>query len=746
MEGDSLLYGGDAGTGLVAVEHVQHRGKPDEMELFLRRGQDTAREREPFRPYLWVKDGVLDGCPVEHEVRPLSGDGALSVCASFSSWKDALKARSWLRSETGFNSGAPEAPYLFLGDPVQQFLLSSGRTLFYGMEFGALRRMQVDIECLTSEGYDFCNAEREGDAIVAIAMSDQDGWVEVISGSEAEEKDLLERFVSLLVERDPDVIEGHNLFNFDLPYLAERAKRHRVKLCIGRDGSRPSRRSSRVSLGDRTIAYERFDIFGRHVVDTLFLSHAYDIAHRSLDGLGLKDVAAHFGVAAPDRTYVDGAKITETFREDPDRLLRYVRDDAMETRAVSDILSKSYFFQAQMLPYSYQAVCVRGNATKIDALMLRAYLAAGRAVPMPDRPREFAGGYTDVFVQGIVRDVHHCDIRSLYPSLMLTQGIKPGTDELDVFLGMLRALRDFRVDAKTKMQQCEAALEKADYESLQSTFKILINSFYGYLGFSQARFSDFDAAEKVASEGRRLLEVMIRWLKKHGATPVEIDTDGIYFVPPEFKGKGEAGRIEAFRDEFASSLPEGIEIEFDGEYRSMFSYKMKNYALLTNDGELLIKGAALRSRGIEPFQRAFLRELLRLRLEEKEKKVPALMARYRKELTEAAWPVEHFARTERLQDAPATYAAKIRGSKRPRSAAYELALNSGREYRAGDQVAYYVTGNKKSVAVHEYAKLVGEWDPDNRDENVPYYLAKLEALYKKFADAEPEQRNLNLDA
>ncbi|NQT91772.1 MAG: DNA polymerase II, partial [Lentisphaerae bacterium] len=526
MDAESLLYGGDAAKGLVAVEHIPRRGKPDQVELFVRRGQETERETEPFRPYLWARDGVLEGCPVEIEVRPLEGNGALNVCASFESWAAALKARSWLKSSTGMGSGAPEAPYLFLNDPVQQYLLSSGRTLFLGMEFSSVKRMQVDIECLTTEGYDFCNAEREGDAIIAIALGDESGWVEVLSGNEGDEKDLLDRFVALVVERDPDVLEGHNLFNFDLPYLAERAKRHGVTLGLGRDGSRPRRRSSRVSLGDRTIAYERFEIFGRHVVDTLFLSHAYDMVHRSLDGLGLKDVASHFGVAPPNRTYVDGGSITETFRKDPETLLRYAGDDVAETRAVSGILSKSYFFQAQMLPYSYQAVCIRGSATKIDALMLRAYLASGRAVPKPDRPREFAGGYTDMFVQGMVRDVHHCDIRSLYPSLMLTQGLKPETDELDVFLQMLEELRDFRVDAKKKMQASETARERADYESLQSTFKILINSFYGYLGFSQARFSDFDAADRVASEGRRLLESMIAWLRKHGATPVEIDTDG----------------------------------------------------------------------------------------------------------------------------------------------------------------------------------------------------------------------------
>jgi hypothetical protein len=62
-------------------------------------------------------------------------------------------------------------------------------------------------------------------------------------------------------------------------------------------------------------------------------------------------------------------------------------------------------------------------------------------------------------------------------------------------------------------------------------------------------------------------------------------------------------------------------------------------------------------------------------------------------------------------------------------------MASKREYRAGDQISYYVTGSKKSVAVHECARLVSEWNPDHRDENVAYYLSKLETLADKFMES-----------
>jgi DNA polymerase I len=735
LTNDPRLCGAGESRRVVAVEHKPSSSEHDEMLLFTADAGRTSRT-VPFRSWILAQASACGECPVEHEQRRLEGPGSLNRLMLFDRWSDLQKARKWLVDTTGYTATAPKGPYFTVNDPVQQYCMLSGETLFKGMRFADLRRLQFDIECYTVPGFEFCNPEREGDRIIAIALCDSSGWTEVLSGEAMDEKTLLERFVACVRERDPDVLEGHNVFNFDLHYIAVRAKRWKVKLALGRDGSVPRIRPSRMSVGERTLAYDRADVFGRHVIDTMFLLQAYDVSHRTLPGYGLKDAAIHFGLAAANRTYIEGSEIARTFDEDAARVMRYVLDDVKETRALSDLLSQSNFVQAQMLPYSYQNVSVRGTASKIDAMMVREYLRRGYAVPLPDDVQTFAGGYTDMFVQGIIENVHHCDVRSLYPSLMLKHDLAPATDELGVFLEILEVLKAFRVQAKTAMQEAGTAGERAHVDALQTTFKILINSFYGYLGFSQARFSDFKAAARVTQEGRDLLQAMIDWMRRHGAVPVEIDTDGIYFVPPEAcRGEDAAHRkcLDAFRAEFMASLPEGIEIEFDGEYRSMYSYKMKNYALLARDGEMIIKGAALKSRGLEPFQRSFLEQMIRMQLEEREDQVPVLAAEYADAIREGRWPVSFLAKTESLQESPDAYAAKRDRGKTPRRAVYELALQSGRDYRAGDQVSYYVTGNRKSVKVHEAARLVSDWDPARRDENVPYYLSKLEALQKKFS-------------
>ncbi|MBO5202531.1 MAG: hypothetical protein J6C30_07365, partial [Lentisphaeria bacterium] len=101
-------------------------------------------------------------------------------------------------------------------------------------------------------------------------------------------------------------------------------------------------------------------------------------------------------------------------------------------------------------------------------------------------------------------------------------------------------------------------------------------------------------------------------------------------------------------------------------------------------------------------------------------------------LREHTYPLAMLAKSETLSDSLDTYTRKMASGSGRRSAAYELAVKSGKEYRAGDQVTFYITGNKKNIAVVDGAKLLSDGDNQARDENVPYYLAKLDELRKKF--------------
>lgn len=711
VEHDPVLFGADASKGIVAVEFVA----PDRIKIFRREANKTVSEEAVHKPFAWATE------PLPGDARELAGQNAFRFTVAFDSAADFSKAKATYKRE------------LFaLNDLAHQYLLQSGRTLFKGMAFEDLRRMQVDIETFTGTVGAMSDASR--DPLLAIALSDSTGWEEILvvddPNDAAQERAVLEKFVAVVRERDPDVIEGHNIFRFDLPYLETRARKHKVKLELGRDGGVLRSHPSRLQIAERLIQYRKYEIHGCHIVDTLFLVQFHDVGARELESFGLKAAARHFGVAEDDRVELGAREITEAHSKKRKMFEKYALQDVRETRALSAALSPAWFTQTTIFPYNYQDVVIRGNATKINSLFLREYLRQGQSVPGLPEVQRFEGGYTDVFFTGVAQDVWHCDIASLYPSVMLAFGYLPEPDTLGVFGDMLARLRKFRLEAKAAMRSAKGA-EKAHLDALQGAFKILINSFYGYLGFAQGNFADFEAAAAVTAKGRELLRGMVDWLRQRGADVIEIDTDGIYFTPPK-----DASWDGLYR-ELAATLPEGIEVEFDARYAAMFSYKAKNYALLSEDGKLSIKGAALKSRGLEKFQRVFIERAVRALCEGKPEVIPSMHAEFAKALRERTWEPAMFAKTEALQDSLDAYQKKIAASSRNRSAAFELALRSGRKMQAGDRVTYYITGTKKTVKAYESAKLVEEWDPKNRDENSAYYLAKLDELAGKFEEFVP---------
>jgi DNA polymerase elongation subunit (family B) len=213
--------------------------------------------------------------------------------------------------------------------------------------------------------------------------------------------------------------------------------------------------------------------------------------------------------------------------------------------------------------------------------------------------------------------------------------------------------------------------------------------------------------------------------------------------------RGAASTIDELQRDLAKELPAGIDVEIDEQFDAMLSYKAKNYALLTKDGDVIIKGGALKSRGLEKFQRVFLEEMIKMIMQGKPEAIAGLRNDFEKKIRNREWKIDMLMKTDTLQDSLEKYRAKIAGSARNRAAAYELALTSGRNYRPGDQISYYIKTTPKKVPAYEAAKLASEFDPENRDENIEYYMAKLEDLVKKFgslsaAASTPKQENLAL--
>jgi DNA polymerase elongation subunit (family B) len=512
--------------------------------------------------------------------------------------------------------------------PEEQYLVATGRTYFRGLAFDDLHRLQFDLE---TTGLDATH-----DAIFLIAVRDNRGLATILDVAEgghpravepATEAELIRRFIALMRERDPDVIENHNLLGFDLPFLARRAEQLGIPLHLGRTGApgprrRPASRGYGQWLGEAGEANPageggreapmRITFPGRELIDTLDAVRRYDFAARDLPGHGLKAVARHFGLAAPEREYVEGRAVYTTWRADPERVRRYAMDDVLEADGLARLLGGAAFALARMAPRRYERLADAGPATGIlDPLLVRAYLRAGAALPAraTSDGTQHTGAALHLFAAGVAHRVVKADVSSLYPSLMRQYRIGPHSDRIGALLALVDGLVEQRLAAKARARAAPpGSPERHTDEAISAAMKILVNSAYGYLGaVGLTRFADVHAANEVTRQGRSLLGLLCRELAARGATLLEADTDGVYFAIPAEWQESDERRVVA---EVAALLPPLVRLEFEGRYAAMLSHEPKNYALLTYEGHLHLRGVAFRSSRFEPFGEAFLRRAI----------------------------------------------------------------------------------------------------------------------------------------
>jgi len=737
---DAALFGKDETPRIVDVEPLMDRpsDEPASVRVYLRSadGSEIQTQEDRLYPFFFISDvTMLRGHRATFKFSELAGENYYRSLVIFNTWGDYWNALRTVERRTQTEGGRPEELYQ-VGSPAQQYMMQTGKTCFLDMTLDDVHRLQLDIEVYSDHG--FPNAERPEDEIIIVALSDNWGWSRLLHIDEDAgigEREMLRELVRVIRARDPDVIEGYNCFAFDFDYILDRCDLLGVDFAIGRDGSTPRTYDSSMRFAERTVDYPAMAVTGRHIIDVYFQVMAFDVFKRDLPDYSLKTAAKYFGFAPEDRTYIAGEDIARAWREDRERLLAYALDDVRETERLARHLSGSTFYLTQMLPMTYGASARRGPASKIESLFVREYLRKRHSLPRSEWGSQSLGGYTDIFITGVLGPVVYADVESLYPSIMLNYDIQPADDELDLFPQLLDRLTDLRLTTKQDMRDAEREEVRSELDARQSSYKVLINSFYGLLGFGLSVFNDFAEADRVARTGQQILRQLIDAIRERGGTVIEVDTDGVLFVPPD-DVRGEEPEI-AFTRSLTDAMPEGITVGFDGRFQKMLSYKKKNYALLSYDGTLKFKGSSLISRSNEAFGRRFVRQAIRLLLDEDIDALHDLYVSYRERIEAHDWDgVESFARTETLKDTIAQYERDVEDGKRPRAATYELAKkrseDTGQPIRKGDRIQYYITGDRPNVTAFENCKLATEWDPEHPDENTAYYLKRLDQFSQKF--------------
>ncbi|GHO87307.1 DNA polymerase domain-containing protein [Dictyobacter formicarum] len=720
---DEYLFGWNPTPGIVSV--WAHR---DGRALIWRRVEGRiVRSAERYRPWL-LATSLQDVSYLGDALQPYNEHAGHKVILRYrelegptASYNYLLFARDSRLLERTILEGAglrlrrPVSSINELGDAyyrvgtVEQYLMSTGKVYFRGLTYQDLHRLQFDLETTALDPH--------RGRIFLVAIRDNRGFERVLEASTPEEEaQLIYDLCALIRERDPDVIENHNLFGFDLPFLEHRAVVHRVPLEIGREGGPMVLESyaETLAVGPEARKRNRFSVAGRELIDTLDAVRRHDFVVRDIPGYGLKEVARYFGLASPKRVYIEGGDIFETYQKNPELVRRYALDDVKEVDGLSQRLLGAPFALASMAPRRYERLTSAGPAMGIlEPILVRSYLRRGAAPPYRAAQQSaedglHEGGAVHLFASGIAEQVVKADVASLYPSLMRTFRIGPSCDRLGIFLNILGRLTDLRLEHKEMARRTRRhAVESNHHAATQAAMKILINAAYGYMGAgSMALFADGKAAGEVTRRGRAILNSILDALRQRGMALIEADTDGVYFaVPKGWSASQELDLVNAI----ASELPAGIRLEYEGRYRAMLSHEVKNYALLTYDNRLLVHGVALRSSRAEPFGERFLRKALHCVMVGDVVGVRNLYLEAISDLRNRRLPASDLATRVKLSKAPDTYLAARNNHQEP---AYEALLHAGRNHwHVGERVRFYRTrkGYVWLPDETEEATIVTDW-------------------------------------
>jgi DNA polymerase-2 len=362
------------------------------------------------------------------------------------------------------------------------------------------------------------------------------------------EAGLLAALAERIRERDPDVLTGWNVIDFDLRTLARRFAACGVAFDAGRT-------AEEAALVERDGRRAAFRVAGRAVLDAMRLARA---SGERFEDLSLEAVArAVLGegkaVSARGRAKLD--ELDRLRRDEPEAFCAYcLRDSELVLR----ILARTGLDALTARRAALTGVSLELAWTSIPAFerIYAAELRARRVVPPPRADRAVsgaAGGTVLEALPGFFPDVLVLDFRSLYPSIIRTFNVDPlaharaeqreaRADDLVAPNGARfeRAAGPLPAIIARYAAEREAALAAGD-ETAAFVYKILQNSFYGVLGAEGCRYARTELAGAITSFGKLFLGVARDFFEAGGLRTLYGDTDSVFVL----SGQGDAADFEA---------------------------------------------------------------------------------------------------------------------------------------------------------------------------------------------------------
>jgi DNA polymerase elongation subunit (family B) len=456
------------------------------------------------------------------------------------------------------------------------------------------------------------------------------------------DKEMIKEWCDWVVERDPTILNGHNVFGYDLPYLQYC---YGESLPLGKYGE-PIEVEERETYfrvdGNQKWSYNRIHVFGRHIMDGMFLAVKYDIG-RNYPSWGLKQIAEHEGIVKEDRQFYDASKIGQNWNDPTERekIVAYGVDDSDDSLALYDIHIPSIFYMTQSVPKPFQLMGLSASGAQLNAIMVRAYMQDGHSIPKASEKEYVAGGMS-YGIPGVYTNVVKWDAKSYYPSTVLAFDIYDrDKDPKGYYLKMVRYFTHKRFEQKDKHKETGDKY----YDDLQASSKVFINSAYGLLGTSGLNFNSFENAQLITKCCRAGLQKAIEWatsfgvsywwkeyketntqeqdyedfteidkkcrtpytdMNFHGWKLVNLDTDSLSFCKEDGSPYTEEEEKMIFKELNDIMYSEW---EDDGRFDQVLVIKAKNYVLVNGDKKK-VKGSSITDTKKEPALREMLDELV----------------------------------------------------------------------------------------------------------------------------------------
>ncbi len=428
------------------------------------------------------------------------------------------------------------------------------------------------------------------------------------------EAQLIEEFVKTIETYKPEIITGYFSDGFDLPYIKVRAAKYNIALNLGLDNS--------PMTVDNKGEFPTTQITG--IVHLDIFKFVKKILGRTLntDSYKLDPVAEELLNEKKDVINIeDLANVWDNKIQELDSFCKYNMQDAVLTYKLAIKIMPNAIELVKQIGITLFEINRMGFSQLVEWYLIKHSREHKQLVPNKPEYNEvknrirhsFEGAFVYEPKPGLYHNVAVFDFLSLYPTIISSHNIGQDTLNCSCCHGnkvpvdgknyhfckktrgfaplMIEKIIENRINVKAILKK---DLSNQMLQARQNSLKLLANSFYGYLGFFNARWYCLECAESVTAYGRYYIKKSISDAEARGFKVLYTDTDSL-FLWLENKSKQEA--LEFVKD-YNETLSGLMELEFEGFYKSgIFVFTKsdsagakKKYALLSEKGDIKIRG------------------------------------------------------------------------------------------------------------------------------------------------------------